>query len=222
MEYRYLGVITGDLYRSTAGLERGIAYQDIMEELRHRILRSERYDIEDIEFFRGDSFQISCKNPSYLIEIITYIRSFLMSLSEGNDDNRYDARMSLNISKLNLFSGYKHSVYEKAFIDSGRALDNMPKHTMLLFSSDLPMLTMSLSSSVLLLDTLLGMLSKQQAEVLKLSIENGKLDMPYLVDKTKKTRQTIYKLVARSGIDNIIEYLRLSRKEITSHIKGIY
>ncbi|HHQ6630419.1 TPA: hypothetical protein ACSTL1_001865 [Serratia fonticola] len=222
MEYRYLGVITGDLYKSTAGLERGIAYQGIMEQLRRRITQSKRYDIEGIEFFRGDSFQISCKDPSYLVEIAAYIRSYLLSLSEEDDDNRYDARMSLNITQFNRFSGYHHSVYEKAFIDSGRTLDDMPKNKMLLFSSDMQALTMSLNSSVLLLDTLFGMLSKQQAEVLKLSIENGRLDMPYLAEKTRKTRQTIHKLVTRSGLENLLEYLRLSQQEIAYHIKGMF
>lgn len=221
MEYRYLGVITGDLYKSTAGLERGIAYKSIMDQLRQRITQSKRYDIEGIEFFRGDSFQISCRDPSYMVEIAAYIRCYLLALSEKDDDNRYDARMSLNITQLNRFSGYNHSAYEKSFIDSGRALDDMPKNKMLLFSSDLQVLTMSLNSSVLLLDTLLGMLSKQQAEVLKLSIENGRLSMSHLVEETKKARQTIHKLVTRSGLENILEYLRLSQQEISYHIKGI-
>lgn len=126
MENRYLGVITGDLYRSTAGLERGISYQNIMSLLRKNItiktIRYWRYRI-----FRGDSFQISCNDPAYLIEIAAYLRSFLLSLSEDIDDNKYDARMSLNITKFNRFSGYNSSVYEKAFIESGRALDDMPK-----------------------------------------------------------------------------------------------
>ncbi|EMM0522937.1 hypothetical protein REY81_004819 [Klebsiella pneumoniae] len=220
MENRYLGVITGDLYRSTAGLERGISYQNIMSLLRKKILQSKRYDIEGIEFFRGDSFQISCNAPAYLIEIAAYLRSFLLSLSEDIDDNKYDARMSLNITKFNRFSGYNSSVYEKAFIESGRALDDMPKNRMLIFSSDIQLLTISLNSSVLLLDTLFSMLSKQQAEILKLSIENGRLDMPYLVHETKKARQTIHKLVTRSGVENILEYLRLSQQEISYHIKG--
>ncbi|QSD36945.1 hypothetical protein H5A40_07520 [Pectobacterium brasiliense] len=222
MEYRYLGVITGDLYRSTAGLERGIAYQNIMEHLRRHITQSKKYDIEGIEFFRGDSFQISCKDPSYIVEIAAYIRAYLLSLSDEGDDNRYDARMSLNINKFNRFSGYSNSVYEKAFIDSGRALDNMPKNKMLLFSSDMKALTMSLNSSVLLLDILLNMLSKQQAEVLRLGIENEGLDMHYLVDQTKKTRQTIHKLVSRSGVEKLLEYLRLSQKEIKYHMKEMY
>lgn len=222
MEYRYLGVITGDLYKSTAGLERGIVYQSIMDQLRRRITQSKRYDIDGIDFFRGDSFQISCKDPSYLVEIATYIRAYLLSLSDEADGNRYDARMSLNITQYNRFSGYSDSVYEKAFIDSGRTLDDMPKNKMLLFTSDMQALTMSLNSSILLLDTLLNMLSKQQAEVLRLSIENGRLDMPYLVEETKKTRQTIHKLVARSGVENLLEYLRLSQQEITYHMKGTF
>lgn len=57
MENRYLGVITGDLYRSTAGLERGISYQNIMSLLRKKYYNQNDMILKVSNFFVETHFK---------------------------------------------------------------------------------------------------------------------------------------------------------------------
>jgi hypothetical protein len=218
MKSKFLGVITGDLYRSTSGFERGKSYESIMDALKLSLSYSKRYRIDVIEFFRGDSFQITV-DPVFIVELVTYIRAYLLSLSD-EDDVKYDARMSISINKSNQFSGINYTFHEKALIDSGRALDAMPKNKMILFSSDIEELHAFIGAGVQLLDILLSQLSKPQAEVLKICIEKGMVNVPTIVSESKKTRQNVHKLIARAGVENIMEYLRLTRSGIQYNIEG--
>lgn len=213
LENRHIGVITGDLFKSTKGYDRGYLYQNIMSVLKDYLNDSRRYDIKKFEFFRGDSFQITLTDPTNIIEIATYIRAYLISLTdEDNDDANYDARMSLAVYQMNRYSGYEDSVYEKVYISSGRTLDNMSKNNLLEFNSDVPELEHSVKGSIILLDSLLSLMSKPQAAVLRLSIENGRIDATEIAKTLKKTRQNIYKIISRAKIENIMEYLRVNKK----------
>lgn len=219
VESKFIGVITGDLYKSTAGYDRGLSYQNIMESLKKEFYLKKRYSFGKIEYFRGDSFQISISDPSYIIEVAAYIRAYLLSLTD-DDDNKYDARMSLNISRLNKYTNQNETYFEKAFVVSGRNLDNMQKNKRFIFNSDVTALDLSLNASILLLDSLMSMMSKPQAEVFKLCIDLGMVDTVRISRELKKSRQNIHKLISRAGIDNLLEYLRLSKQEIEYHLKG--
>lgn len=219
MESKFIGVITGDLYKSTAGYDRGLSYQNIMESLKKEFFVQKRYHFEKIEYFRGDSFQISISDPSYIVEVAAYIRAYLLSLTD-DEDSRYDARMSLNISRFNRYTSQSETYFEKAFVVSGRNLDNMPKNKRLIFNSDVTALDLSLNASVLLLDSLMGMMSKPQSEVFKRCLDLGMIDVTQISSELKKSRQNIHKLISRAGIDNLLEYLRLSKQEIEYHLKG--
>lgn len=219
MPHKFIGVITGDLYRSTAGYDRGKSYLSIMDAMKISLNYTKRYRIDEMNFFRGDSFQITV-DPPYIIELAAFLRTNLLSLSEEGEDIKYDARLSININKINHYSGFNKSVYEKAFIDSGRALDAMPKNKMIMFSSDIPQVNASIGASTLLLDTLLSHLSKPQAEVLRICIAQGTIDVSHIVEMSDKSRQNVHKLITRAGIENIMEYLRLTRSDINAVLEG--
>lgn len=222
MDEKYVGVITGDLFKSTAGRDRGYSYMKIMDTLTQRLNSSKvsnRYIIESMDFFRGDSFQITL-DPYSVIEIATYIRVYLLSLSDEMEEAKYDARMSISINSFNKYSRYNDSVFEKAHIDSGRALDSMPKHKMLTFSSDIPYLHASINAAVTLLDALLNNLSKPQADVLRRCIEIGGVNIPLIAEQTSKSRQNIHKIISRSGIDNIMEFINMNRFDINYRLEG--
>lgn len=218
MQNRFLGVITGDLYRSTAGFDRGKSYESIMDVLKISLNNSKRYRIDTMDFFRGDSFQITV-DPAYIIELAAYIRSYLISLSDEEEDIKYDARMSIAINKINIYSGINKTFHEKALIDSGRALDSMPKNKMIIFSSDIEAMQTLVGAGTQLLDAFLNQLSKPQAEVLKICIDQGMIDVPSIVSSSNKSRQNIYKLITRAGVENIMEYLRLTRTGIQLQLR---
>ncbi|MER4981566.1 hypothetical protein J9B74_26980, partial [Klebsiella pneumoniae] len=69
-----MGVITGDLYRSSTDYERGVSYIGLMEVMLEKIKKNNRLRVSDVDFFRGDSFQITSKDPINLLSIAVYIR----------------------------------------------------------------------------------------------------------------------------------------------------
>ncbi|EOT3996478.1 hypothetical protein ACLAC8_005004 [Escherichia coli] len=96
-----MGVITGDLYRSSTDYERGVSYIGLMEVMLENIKKNNRLRVADVDFFRGDSFQITSKDPINLLSIAVYIRAYLRSYSEKNDDKgMYDARLAISIDKV--------------------------------------------------------------------------------------------------------------------------
>lgn len=204
---RSIGVITGDLYRSTAGYERGVTYQTAMRTLENKLKSNPEYEIADIDFFRGDSFQITLLNPPSLLEVAVYIRAYLIALTESKESPRLDARLSMSIFASNKSSSFSESVFEQAHIASGRSLDQMKKSSMLAFSTDNPGLAAPLHSVSVLLDTLLSTLSRPQAEVLYRSLEGMTINTSALAAEMGTSRQNIHKLVVRSGTENILESL---------------
>lgn len=215
---RSIGVITGDLYRSTAGYERGITYQTVMSMLESKIRNNPRFDVADIDFFRGDSFQITLYNPASLLEIAVYVRTYLIALTESKEGPRLDARLSMSIFASNKSSSFSESVFEQAHIASGRSLDKMKKSSMLAFSSDNPVLAAPLQSVSVLLDTLLSTLSRPQAEVLYRSLEEMTINTSALAAEMGTSRQNIHKLVVRSGTENILESLITMREFMTMEL----
>ncbi|GKX46120.1 hypothetical protein [Pectobacterium carotovorum] len=206
-----IGVITGDLFRSSVGYERGFTYEKVMKTLEGEVIGNPRYNISKMEFFRGDSFQITLSDPVSILELSTYIRAYLISLQEGEDNIRFDARLSVSVYPTNKFSSFNESVFEKAHIDSGRNLEKMKRNSMLEFSSEYSARNAAVRATTVLLDTLISMLSRPQAEVLRRSLESMAIDTNNLAAEMGTTRQNIHKLIARSGTENIIESLLLVR-----------
>ena len=204
---RSIGVITGDLFRSTAGYERGVTYENVMRTLEKAVTRNPRYEISKMDFFRGDSFQITLTDPISILELSTYIRAYLKSLPENEGKISYDARLSISVYPTNKYSTYNESIFEQAYIYSGRNLEKMKKNNMLEFSSEHPSRTAAVRATTVLLDALIGMLSRPQAEVLRRSLENMTVDTKNFAIEMGTTRQNISKLVARSGTEDIIESL---------------
>ncbi|KQN55656.1 hypothetical protein GKQ23_12070 [Erwinia sp. E602] len=204
---KLIGVITGDLFRSTAGLTRGIIYQRVMQQLEQTIVSHPRFDVAEMELFRGDAFQITLNDPSTLPELAAWLRASLMALPEEQDGVRYDARMSLTIFTRNRYSSFKESAFEQAHIVSGRNLETLDKKNMMVFGSDRPALDAPLRALIALLDPLLTMLSRPQAEVLQRAMAEMKVDTTALAAAMGSSRQNVHKLVTRSGCENIIAAL---------------
>lgn len=215
MEYRYIGVITGDLVSSQNIYERGFTYKNVLTTLLKEVGSHDWYNISKVEFFRGDSFQITLESPQAILEIAAFIRTYLISLTDVSFDEKLDARLSLSIEILNRYTANPDKVYEQAYIQSGKNLEIMPASRKIVFNSTRSNLMLPIAAMAAMLDNTITMLSKQQAEVLKESLDVMVVDVPKLVKKTGKTRQNIHKIIERSGTDKVVESLLLGRTYIT-------
>ena len=203
-----MGVITGDLYRSSTDYERGVSYIGLMEVMLEKIIKNNRLRVFDVDFFRGDSFQITSKDPINLLSIAVYIRAYLRSYSEKNDDKgMYDARLAISIDKVNKYRRDVNSIFESAQIKSGRSLDLIENNEMMVFDSSLYDLKEIYSPSVILLDALLSMLSKPQSEILREIVYDRDASISEIAEKLGKSKQVVYKTIKRGSVDKIVKFL---------------
>ncbi|MBN7822626.1 hypothetical protein KUU21_05185 [Pseudomonas aeruginosa] len=209
-----IGVITGDLYKSSIGYERGLPYLKSMETVLKNLEHLDMFSIQQVDIFRGDFFQITLSEPAYFLDLAVYLRSHLISLSD-DIEMKYDARLSLSYSEIDLSAELKNrSYFEDAYLLSGRGLDHMPKNTMMIFSSKIEKWHKSFSGPIRLLDYIVSSLSKPQAQVLSEIIIERRINALELSKKTGKTQQNIYKLIDRGGIRQIFDFLENSRDQI--------
>lgn len=209
-----IGVITGDLYKSSVGYERGLPYLKSMETVLKNLESLDMFSIQKIDIFRGDFFQVTLNDPAYFLDLAVYLRSCLISLSD-DIETKYDARLSLSYSEMDLSTELRdRSYFEDAYLLSGRGLDNMPKNTMMDFNSNIEGWHRSFNGPIRLLDFIIGSLSKPQAQVLSKIILERKINVLELSAITGKTQQNIYKLMDRGGIRQIYDFLEYSRDQI--------
>ena len=209
-----IGVITGDLYKSSVGYERGLPYLKSMEAILKNLQNLDMFFIQKVDIFRGDFFQITLSDPAYFLDLAVYLRSCLISLSD-DAETKYDARLSLSYSEMDLSTELRdRSYFEDAYLLSGRGLDDMPKNVMMVFNSTIEGWHRSFSGSIKLLDFIVGALSKPQAQILSEIILERKINVLELSVRTGKTQQNIYKLMERGGIRQIYDFLDYSRDQI--------
>jgi len=203
-----MGVITGDLYKSSSDYERGVPYIRIMEVLLDNLIKNEYFRITDVDFFRGDSFQVTSKDPIHLLSAAVYIRAYLRSYSDDTDhDDRYDARLSLSIDKYNKYRRDFNSIFESAQIKSGRRFELMGGDEMMMFDSSMSELNEIYTPSIILLDAVLSKMSKPQSEILREVIYDRDFNIYSIAEKLGKSKQVIYKTMKRGGIDRVIKFL---------------
>lgn len=209
-----VSVITGDLYKSSVGYERGLPYLKSMEAILKNVERLDIFPIQKIDVYRGDFFQITLNDPAYFIDLAVYLRSCLISISDDMDI-KYDARLSLSYSEIDPSAELRdRSYFEDAYLLSGRGLDSMPKNTMMDFNSTIEGWHRAFHGPVRLLDFIVGSMSKPQAKVLSEIILEREINVLNLSLKTKKSQQNIYKLMDRGGIRKIYDFLEYSRDQI--------
>lgn len=209
-----IAVITGDLYRSSTGYERGLPYLKSMEIVLKNLESLDMFSIQKIDIFRGDFFQITLSDTAYFLDLAVYLRSCLISLSD-NIATKYDARLSLSYSEVDLTLELKdRSYFEDAYLLSGRGLDCMPRNTMMDFNSSLEGWQRSFHGPVRLLDFIVGSLSKPQALVLSEIILAREINVLGLSEHIGKSQQNIYKLMDRGGIRQVYDFLEYSRDQM--------
>jgi len=209
----YLGVITGDLFRSSTGIDRGIIYVKIMDTMLKNIMENEDFKVDSAKSFRGDSFQIVTNNPSELLRVAIYIRSYLRSYSDDNSNVKYDARLSMSIDKYNKYNNRIDSVFESAQIKSGRKLDNLDRNYSMGFDSSSNDMCKIYVPVIFLIDALMSNISKPQSEILRELTFNRQVTLAKVPEIIGKTAQSIYKTANVCGASKIMDCINYISRE---------
>jgi len=203
-----MGVITGDLHNSSTDSQRGIPYLRIMEVMLDKILKNKYLRVSEVDFFRGDSFQITSNDPIHLLSVAVYIRAYLRSYSDDSDDGgKYDSKLAISIDRYNKYKRNVNSVFESAQIKSGRRFELIESNEMMAFDSSIGELNEIYLPSIILLDSLMSMLSKPQSEILRELVYNRDKSVSSLSLELGKSKQAVYKTIKRGGVDKIMTFL---------------
>lgn len=209
------GVITGDIIESSAIQ---IKYRDfLLESIRG--IADELFVIEsiNIEFFRGDSFQMVVDNPENAMKIAVLLRAGLKSHTPNECKSPWDARLSLGVGTISYHANNIVLSDGEAFQYSGRELDEMGKRRLIVKTrwSDV---NEELQVSTAFADEVISSWSvpQSQATYQALLYNTSQKDIAH---KFQKSAQNISKLLSAAKINLIQMYIDRYHTLISNLIK---
>lgn len=199
---RFYAVLTGDLVRSSA-----LAQAELNAARRCLSQAAKTLDQaawsggdlvrSELEFFRGDAWQILLAEPSWALRAAVYLRAML--LAQGTADTR----IAIGIGSVDSISRARVSLSRgQAFTLSGRALDDMGvRFRMAVAAPDEPgPLPRWLPVVVGLCDCLIGQWQRRQAQVAGL--------------------MTLRKSASHADIGRLIKPRRISQQAVSKSLNG--
>ena len=213
----YIGVITGDIIDSTKILEEG--YRDKLLSTMHLAIQ-EMTDYKlwgrvKIEIFRGDSFQITVDEPTYITDIAIAFRSKL--IANSGSDTRWDARLGLGIGEQEYLSEKISESDGQAFHLSGQAFDSLQKNDRLAILTPQTNINEELWVSTSFVDEIISNWTLLQASTFYTYITEN-LSQKEIATKEKKSPQAISKIFI-AGKFNLIDNYLTRFHQITDRLK---
>ncbi len=213
----YIGVITGDIIDSTKILEEG--YRDKLLSTMHLAIQ-EMNDYKlwgrvKIEIFRGDSFQITVDEPTYITDIAIAFRSKL--IANSGSDTRWDARLGLGIGEQEYLSEKISESDGQAFHLSGQAFDSLQKNDRLAILTPQTNINEELWVSTSFVDEIISNWTLLQASTFYTYITEN-LSQKEIATKEKKSPQAISKIFI-AGKFNLIDNYLTRFHQITDRLK---
>ena len=213
----YIGVITGDIIDSTKILEEG--YRDKLLSTMHLAIQ-EMIDYKlwgrvKIEIFRGDSFQITVDEPTYITDIAIAFRSKL--IANSGSDTRWDARLGLGIGEQEYLSEKISESDGQAFHLSGQAFDSLQKNDRLAILTPQTNINEELWVSTSFVDEIISNWTLLQASTFYTYITEN-LSQKEIATKEKKSPQAISKIFI-AGKFNLIDNYLTRFHQITDRLK---
>lgn len=209
------GVITGDIIESSAIQ---IKYRDfLLESIRG--IADELFVIEpiNIEFFRGDSFQMVIDTPENAMKIAVLLRAGLKSHTPNECKNPWDARLSLGVGTISYHANNIVLSDGEAFQYSGRELDEMGKRRLIVKTrwSDV---NEELQVSTAFADEVISSWSVPQSQATYQALLYN-TSQKEIAHKFQKSAQNISKLLGAAKINLIQMYIDRYHKLISNLIK---
>ncbi|GAD04449.1 hypothetical protein HQ45_07085 [Porphyromonas crevioricanis] len=208
------GVITGDIVSSSS----------IQLEWREKLLLTMQEIAEDlkevsdlqIEFFRGDSFQLLVEQPEKTLLVAILFRAGLVSRTPQESKRRWDARVSIGIGEVSFLSDNILVSDGEAFHFSGREMDDIKKKRLTL-RTRWEHINEELSVSTAFADDIISGWTQAQAEVIYLVLLHD-ITQKEIASRIDKSPQTISKLLGTAKENLIKKYLERYQKLILKEI----
>jgi len=201
---RNYAVITGDLVGSTKLTPDELSLA--RERFRDAIVVARRWNlgvkISELDFFRGDSWQLLVHDPTMALRLAVFLRVSLLSMSLADLLERKkfkaDTRLSIGIGPVETISNDRVSLSQgEAFVLSGHNLDRLSGHSNMAIgvADGLDHANVEwLPVVVQLLDSLIGGWTTRQAETICLVLDPE----PPQQDEIAKLLNTSQPAVSRS------------------------
>lgn len=184
-----VGVITGDIVQSSKiKAENKGRLIDYLYELRGNVTDICYFDIE---FFRGDSFQLLVKDAEQTLLIALSLRAKLRS---APSEIKCDARLSIGVGSIEYRNESVKLSDGEAFRLSGRGLDEIGKKRRLVISTPWKQVNEELAISTAFADDIVSKWTKDQAEMIFISLSTDTTQKA-ISATLDKTAQNVSKLL---------------------------
>lgn len=200
---KFRGVVTGDMIASSA----------IQVEWREQLLQATRKIADElravsdlqIEFFRGDSFQLLVEKPEKALTVAVLLRAGLMRRTPSGSGRLWDARLAIGVGAVDFLSDSIVVSDGEAFRFSGREMDAIKKKK-LAVRTRWDEVNEELAVSTAFADDVISGWTQAQAEVVYLSLLR-KVTQREIASQIDKSPQTVSKLLGLAKESLVRSYL---------------
>ena len=209
---KIVSVITGDIVGSSLGNDsQRRAMLDVIENSVEEIQRELGVSLQ-LEFFRGDAFQILVKSPQKALLVAVLLRAALCGDTPKDNLYVWDARMAIGVGGVTYLTDSLAKSNGDAFVYSGRTLDKMWNER-LAIKTQWETINDEFSVSTPFADDLISRWTRVQADViydyLLYNVTQGQI-----AREKGMTPQNVSKILKTGRVELIINYVKRFEKLI--------
>ncbi|MFQ3198919.1 MAG: putative DNA-binding protein YlxM (UPF0122 family) [Paraglaciecola sp.] len=204
-----IGVLTGDIVDSTKMSPAD--HQATIEMFKYSIQYFTQHFAASGEIYRGDSVQISFKQPQYAMKSAVLLKMFLLQSKETSKP--IVVTLALGLGEASVLGATPGVSQGSAFIYSGRGLDNASRGDLTLHAES-SQLQEKLGLATKFLNHLLSSLTRKQAKVLYYYVLLNYPTHQKLADRLQTSQQNVTKHLSRIGASLVEEYLLFFEQQI--------
>ena len=209
---KIVSVITGDIIGSTLGNDsQRRKMLDVVEGSLDEIQNELVFRMQ-LEFFRGDAFQILIEKPEKALLVAVLLRAALSGNTPKDNLYMWDARMAIGVGGVKYRTDSLAKSNGDAFVYSGRTLDEMRNERLAIKTHWVPM-NDEFAVSTPFADDLISQWTRVQANViydyLLYDVTQGQI-----ARKKGMSPQNVSKVLKAGRIELIINYIKRFEKLI--------
>ncbi|WP_439152478.1 transcriptional regulator [Winogradskyella sp.] len=198
-------VITGDIIKSRKAIS-----EDLWLNPLKKVLLKLTKDASFFDIYRGDSFQLECRNVEDSFRTAVYIKAFLKSIKD------IDARMSIGIGAKDYHGDSVSESNGEAFIYSGETFETLKKEKQnLKLKTSNEKLNKEINLYFRLALIAMDNWTTNSAEIVKLSLEHPNMIQTELAQLVGISQDAVSKRQKRAYLDEILELDKMYRQKIT-------
>jgi hypothetical protein len=206
-------IITGDIVAST---EVRTEWRDsLLNTIREATDEMKSLSELELEFFRGDSFQMVVHQPAVALKIAVLLRAALRAATPQGSNTVWDARMAIGVGTISYQSESIVVSDGEAFRLSGRALDEMEKNR-LAVRTGWEDVNDEMAVGTAFADDVISSWSVPQAQVVYVTLLHP-IAQKELAARMHKSAQSVSKLLNAAKEDLIRRYLERYQSLIKTH-----